>query len=118
MPDTEASGFRDLAAGLGIKSGQELTLKKAVPAATRVLHDGDVAALFGLEMVETVTSRTPTGPEGPQPRKMSSGPKTHAGKRTVAYDNGNRKRANQEETAATTPSVVNQRKSSKQARAT
>ena len=33
-------------------AGQELSLKKAVPATTKVLDDGDVAALFGLEMVE------------------------------------------------------------------
>src|ERR1017187_10056212 len=33
-------------------AGQELSLKKAVPATTKMLDDGDVAALFGLEMVE------------------------------------------------------------------
>jgi hypothetical protein len=33
-------------------AGQELSLKKAVPARTRVLVDSDVATLFGLEMVE------------------------------------------------------------------
>jgi uncharacterized Zn finger protein len=99
-------------------AGQELSLKKAVPATTKVLDDGDVAALFGLEMVEAVRSDTPTNPERPQQRKTSRGPKTHAGKRAVAYKKGNRKRANRQETPATAPSVVNQRKRSKQPRAT
>jgi uncharacterized Zn finger protein len=99
-------------------AGQELSLKKAVPATSKVLDDGDVAALFGLEMVETVRADTPTPPEHPQQRKTSRGPKTHAGKRAVAYKNGNRKRANQQETPTAEPSVVNQRKRSKQPRAT
>src|ERR1700693_941941 len=50
-------------------AGQALSLKKAVPATTKVLDDGDVAALFGLEMVEAVRSNTPTSPERPQRRK-------------------------------------------------
>jgi uncharacterized Zn finger protein len=99
-------------------AGQELSLKKAVPATTKVLDDGDVAALFGLEMVEAVRSDIPTSPERPQRRKPWRGPKTHAGKGAVAYQKGNRKRANREETPATAPSVVNQRKRSKQPRAT
>src|SRR2546425_12270676 len=37
-------------------TGQELSLKKAIPATTKVLDDGDVAALFGLEMVDAVRS--------------------------------------------------------------
>jgi uncharacterized Zn finger protein len=98
-------------------AGKEISLKKAVPATTKVLDD-DVAALFGLEMVETVRADTPTPPEHPQPSKTSRGPKTHAGKRTLAYKNGNRMRANQQETPATAPSVVNQRTRSKQPRAT
>ena len=100
-------------------AGQELSLKKAVPATTKVLDDGDVAALFGLEMVEAVSSDTPTSPEPPQQRKTSRGPKTHAGKRTVAYyKKGNQKRTNRQETPATAPSVVNRRKRSKRRRAT
>lgn len=61
-------------------AGQELSLQKAVPATTKVLDDGDVAGLFGLEMVEAVTSDIPTTPERPQQHKTSRGPKTHAGK--------------------------------------
>src|SRR5713226_5192031 len=81
-----------------VGAGQDLTLKKAVPATTKVLDDGDVAALFGLEMVETVRADTPTRPERPQQRKTSRGPKTRAGKRAVAYKKGKRKRANWQET--------------------
>jgi uncharacterized Zn finger protein len=102
-------------------AGQTLSLQKAVPATTKVLDDGDVAALFGLEMVETVRADTPTGPERPQQCKTSRGPKTQAGTRTVPYNNkmGNRKRdAHRQETPAPAPSVVNQRKRSKQPRAT
>jgi len=79
-------------------AGQKLSLKTAVPATTKVLDDGDVAALFGLEMVETVRADTPTRLERPQQRKTSRGPKTRAGKRAVAYKKGKRKRANWQET--------------------
>jgi uncharacterized Zn finger protein len=33
-------------------AGEDLTRPKAMPAAENILHDGDVAALFGLEMAE------------------------------------------------------------------
>src|SRR3984957_1175096 len=59
-------------------AGQELSLKKAVPATTKVLDDSDVAALFGLEMVER--SDTLTSPERPKQHNPSRPPKTHAGK--------------------------------------
>jgi uncharacterized Zn finger protein len=65
--------------------GQELSLKKAVPATTKVLDDSDVAGLFGLEMVETVRADIPTSPERPEQRKTLRGPKTHAGKEALAY---------------------------------
>jgi len=97
-------------------AGEELSLKKAVPATTKVLDDGDVAALFGLEMVEAERADTPTRPERPQQPKMSRGSKTHA-KRPVDYKIRNRKRANRQETPATAPGVVNQRKRSKPPRA-
>jgi uncharacterized Zn finger protein len=95
-------------------AGQELSLKKTAPATAKVLDDGDVAALFGLEMVEAVRSDTPTSPERPQQRKTSRGPKTHAGKSAVAYKKGKRKPANRQQPPATAPSVVNQRTRSKQ----
>jgi hypothetical protein len=79
-------------------AGQKLSLKTAVSATTKVLDDGDVAALFGLEMVETVRADTSTRPERPQQRKTSRGPKTRAGKRAVAYKKGKRKHANWQET--------------------
>jgi uncharacterized Zn finger protein len=79
-------------------TGQELSLKKAIPATTKVLDDGDVAALFGLEMVESVRCDIPTSPERPQQRNTSRSPKTHAVKRAVGYKKGKRKRANWQET--------------------
>jgi len=69
-------------------AGNELLLKKAVPATTKVLDDGDVASLFGLEMAEVVKSGIASGPERGQPRKPSRGPKTHAGKGAVAHQAG------------------------------
>ncbi len=99
-------------------AGQELSLKKALPATTKVLDEFDAEALFGLEMVEAVRSDTPTSPERLQQRKTLKGAKTHAGKRTVAHKKGNRKRANRQETPARAPSVANHRKRSKQPRAT
>jgi uncharacterized Zn finger protein len=89
-------------------AGQELSLKKAVPATTKVLDDGDVAALFGLEMVEAARGTTPTGRGLPQQHKKSSGPKTQAGKKTVASKKGNRKRASRQVTPATAPGTLNQ----------
>jgi uncharacterized Zn finger protein len=50
-------------------AGQKLSLKTAVPATTKVLDDGDVAALFGLDMVEAVRAGTPTRPERLQKRQ-------------------------------------------------
>ena len=40
-------------------AGQDFALNKAAPAAGMVLDDGDVAALFGLELAETAGSDTP-----------------------------------------------------------
>ena len=74
-------------------AGQELSLKKAVPATTKVLDDGDVAALFGLEMVETVRSDTPTAPKQPQRSKTSKGRKIPAEVRSLAAKNENSPRA-------------------------
>jgi uncharacterized Zn finger protein len=69
-------------------AGKELSLKKAAPATTKVLDDGDVAALFGIEIVEDVNADTPTPPKHPQQRKTSGGLETRAGKRAVAYQEG------------------------------
>src|SRR5271166_4243993 len=77
-------------------AGQELSLKKAVPATTKMLEDGDVASLFGLEMVEAVRGASPTGRGLPQQHKKSRDPKTHAGKKTVTYKKSNRKRGSQQ----------------------
>ena len=76
-------------------AGQELSLKKAVPAKTKVLDDGDVAALFGLEMAETANSdtRTPTAPKRPLRSKTLKGSKTPAGTKIPAAKKSNSPRA-------------------------
>jgi hypothetical protein len=40
-------------------AGQDVSLTKAAPRAGKVLDDGDVAALFGLEMAEPADSAPP-----------------------------------------------------------
>lgn len=42
------------------RAGQDLPLKRAAPNTAQVLDDNDVAALFGLEMAETVNFNAPT----------------------------------------------------------
>jgi uncharacterized Zn finger protein len=44
------------------RTGENMSLSKAAPSAANVLDDSDVAALFGLEMADTVGSRAPDGP--------------------------------------------------------
>jgi len=99
-------------------AGEEVSLKKTAPATTKLLDDGDVAALFGLEMVEPARPDTPASPERSQQRKTSRGPKTRGGKSPVDHTKDNRKRASRHETPATAQSTVNQRKRSKELRAT
>src|SRR3954452_16517994 len=89
-------------------AGEEVSLKKTAPATTKLLDDGDVAALFGLEMVEPARPGTPTSPERSQQRKTSRGPKMRGGKSPVDHTKDNRKRANRHETPATAQSTVNQ----------
>jgi len=75
--------------------GQDLSLTKA-PTAAKVLDDGDVAALFGLEMAETTDSdiHVPGAPErSPQPKKPKVS-KRLAREKTVAADKNASVRAN------------------------
>lgn len=76
-------------------AGDDLVLKKAAPGAAKVLDDGDVAALFGLEMAETVNSEspTPTGTKRQQRSKSRKENKTPAVKRAAAAKKSNRPRA-------------------------
>jgi uncharacterized Zn finger protein len=98
--------------------GQEFPLKKAVPATAKVLDDRDVADLFGLEMVEAVSSDIPTSSERPQPGKTSRGPKTHAGEGTVAYMGAKPKTYKPARNLGNSIRRDNQRKRSIQPRAT
>jgi uncharacterized Zn finger protein len=98
--------------------GQELSLKKPVPATTKVLDDSDVAGLFGLEMVEAVTSDITTSQERPQQRKTSRGVRTHAGKGAVAYKGGQPRTYKPARNRTNSIKRDNQRKRSIQPRAT
>jgi len=58
-------------------AGQNLPLAKAAPNSAKILDDSDVAALFGLEMAETVASAPPSGgnhPKRSNARKERSAP--------------------------------------------
>ena len=46
-------------------AGQDLSLAQAAPSPAKVLEDGDLAALFGLEMAETASTRC-SRPPGPK----------------------------------------------------
>jgi len=63
-------------------TGQDLALTRAARSAAKVLDDTDVAALFGLEMVETSNSdtRTPTAPQAAslRPKTLKVSKKTPA----------------------------------------
>src|SRR5664279_3046469 len=67
------------------RAGQGLPLTRATPSAAKVLDDRDVAALFGLEMVETTNSdtRTPTASKRHQRSKTSRESETAALKKTA-----------------------------------
>jgi uncharacterized Zn finger protein len=70
----------ELVAGAGEGAGR----LNAAPAKAKVLADSDVAALFGLEMTETVGSTT-AGPAAARPRR-SARPAAKAGKSKAARD--------------------------------
>jgi uncharacterized Zn finger protein len=76
-------------------AGQDFSLTKATPAAAKVLDDRDVAALFGLEMVETANSdtRTPTFPKRPLRSKTLKGSKMPAETKIPAAKKSNSPRA-------------------------
>ena len=72
-------------------AGQDLSLAQAAPSPAKVLEDGDLAALFGLEMAETVSTHAP-GPPVPKKHQRSKNPrrrKTLAGKKTSAAKKSN-----------------------------
>jgi uncharacterized Zn finger protein len=75
--------------------GQDFSLTKAAPAAAKVLDDRDVAALFGLEMVETANSdtRTPTAPKRPLRSNALKESKTPAETKVPAAKKRNSPRA-------------------------
>jgi uncharacterized Zn finger protein len=66
--------------------GEDMSLSKAAPSAANVLDDSDVAALFGLEMADTVGSRAPDGPRhaGKASTRTIATEKTKTGAKTGA----------------------------------
>ena len=62
-------------------AGQDVSLTKSVPTGAKVLDDGDVAALFGLEMAETVSPDTSIASE-PRQVQQSQAKKTPKGRKT------------------------------------
>ena len=74
-------------------AGQDFARSKSALGAAKVLDDGDVAALFGLEMAETANSDTATAPKRRRRSKTRSGSKTPAVKKTAAAKKSNPPRA-------------------------
>jgi len=72
-------------------AGQDLTLAQAAPSPAKMLEDGDLAALFGLEMAEPARTDDP-GPSVSKPgqsSKRSKGLKAPTGKKTSAAKKSN-----------------------------
>jgi uncharacterized Zn finger protein len=59
-------------------AGQDLSLTTAAPASAQVLDDGDVAALFGLEMAEPAKADAAIAASAPKVIARSNGGKTRA----------------------------------------
>ena len=59
-------------------AGQDVSLTKSAPTGAKVLDDGDVAALFGLEMADMAASETPVAPRQVEARKNSKADKKPA----------------------------------------
>jgi uncharacterized Zn finger protein len=73
------------------RGGHDLPLSKATPDARKVLRDGDVTALFGLEMAEQAWSDNPTGAKA-KTVKGSKRPRSRAEARTFATAQGSNNR--------------------------
>jgi uncharacterized Zn finger protein len=79
-------------------AGQGLALTKAAPRAAKMLDDGNVAALFGLEMAEPAKSDPPTLTASKPPRQPRIGTAvTTAGEKMALPSPKNRSRATRTE---------------------
>src|SRR5215208_4689787 len=73
-------------------AGQDLSFTQSTAAAAKVLDDGDVAALFGLEMADAVALTAPTAPaKPPRRRATATGHNTSAATRKPAAKKGGRR---------------------------
>ena len=82
-------------------AGEDISLTKARPSTANVLDDSDVAALFGLEMAEPVSSKAPARPR--RARKASTGAKPAAQTKTAAATSSPRAIPRTAETGADIP---------------
>jgi uncharacterized Zn finger protein len=91
-------------------AGQDLPLNKGAPDAAKVLHDGDVATVFGLEMAELGRSDNPGGAD----RQRVNAPKRsngRAGRKAVTTKEDRRRHPR---VSPPELSILNRRKSKKQ----
>ncbi len=65
-------------------AGQDLAISKSAPTAAKVLADDDVAALFGLEMAETINSGIPVAGAPKPSRRTKARPEGKASAPTSA----------------------------------
>ena len=90
------------------RAGEGLPLQNAAPDAAKVLDDGDVAALFGLEMAEQAWSNKPTDAKRRR-AKASKCPNERAGAKVATSKKGSGRRTRV--SPPTSPDVFNQRRS-------
>jgi len=94
-------------------AGQDVALKKALPSAVKVLDDGDVAALFGLEMAETANFDTSTASKRHQRSETPKASKTSVPKKAAVAKESNPPRATRTRSQperATLPSAPKRRR--------
>ncbi len=93
-------------------AGQGMELAKAAPAADKVLDDGDVTALFGLEMAgdapDTAVAAEPA-PSTPPPAKSPKRSKTPRGRKSAADGKDARKRRTRPQSTPRLPSLASKR---------
>src|SRR6202022_771361 len=86
-------------------AGQDLALTRAAPSAAKILDDGDVAALFGLEMAESANFDTvvPTAPRRRQSFGTLGGSKAQAAKKAAPAKKSKQPRAARIKSGRTSP---------------
>jgi uncharacterized Zn finger protein len=98
------------------RAGDDIPLRASAPAATKVLNEGDVAALFELEMAAELARSDNSAVAKRQRAETSKRPDGRAGTRATASKKGTKRRP--PVNVPRSPSVIGQRKTKEPARTT